>query len=133
MDDGAERVAWTRANMPLLAELRVAYASERPLEGRGLGMCLHVEPKTAVLVEVLLAGGCELALTGSPATTDDGTAAYLSSLDGVTVWAERADDAAAHAQHITRTLDWEPDLLLDNGADLIAGTVARGLAVTAAT
>jgi adenosylhomocysteinase len=133
IDEGAERVAWTRANMPLLAGLRAEYASEQPLAGRRLGMCLHVEPKTAVLVEVLLAGGCEVALTGSPATTDDGTAAYLRRLDGVTVWAERADDAGAHAAHIARILDWGPDLLLDNGADLIAGTVERGLEVTAAT
>jgi adenosylhomocysteinase len=69
--------------MPLLAQLRDEYASERPLAGRRLGMCLHVEPKTAVLGEVLLAGGCELALTGSPATTDDGTAAFLAGFDGI--------------------------------------------------
>jgi adenosylhomocysteinase len=131
--EGAERTAWTRANMPLLAELRGEFAAARPLAGRRLGMCLHVEPKTAVLVEVLLAGGCELALTGSPATTDDGTAAALAELDGVTVYARKADDAAAHAAHIERVLDWEPDLLLDNGADLIAGAVARRLPVTAAT
>ena len=55
-------------------------------------MCLHVEPKTAVLVDVLQAGGCEIALTGSPATTDDGTAAELASRDGVTVWAKKSDD-----------------------------------------
>ncbi len=133
IESGAERVAWTRSNMPLLAALHGEYADERPLQGRRLGMCLHVEPKTAVLVEVLLAGGCEIALTGSPATTDDGTAAVLNALDGVTVWAANADDATAHAAHIERILDWAPDLLLDNGADLIAGTVTRGFAVTAAT
>lgn len=131
--DGADRVAWTRANMPLLAELNTEYAEQRPLAGRRLGMCLHVEPKTAVLVEVLLAGGCEIALTGSPATTDDGTAAYLASLDGIEVWAANADDQSAHAAHVERILDWQPDLLLDNGADLIAGVLLRGLPVTAAT
>lgn len=133
MDDGTERVAWTRENMPLLAELRASFALERPLEGRRLGMCLHVEPKTAVLVEVLLAGGCEIALTGSPATTDDGTAAYLRGLDGIEVRAARADDSVAHDAHVERILDWGPDLLLDNGADLIAGSVRRGVPVTAAT
>jgi adenosylhomocysteinase len=133
MPDGADRIAWTRANMPLLAALRDEYAAERPLADRRLGMCLHVEPKTAVLVEVLLAGGCEIALTGSPATTDDGTAAFLDTLDGVVVWAANADDQADHSAHIERILDWGPDLLLDNGADLIAGTAERGLPVTAAT
>jgi adenosylhomocysteinase len=133
VNDGAERVRWTRENMPLLADLRASFAAGRPLEGRRLGMCLHVEPKTAVLVEVLLAGGCEVALTGSPATTDDGTAEFLRGLEGIAVWAERADDSVAHAAHIERILDWGPDLLLDNGADLIAGSLDRSLPVTAAT
>jgi adenosylhomocysteinase len=132
-DAGAERFGWTRANMPLLAALCNEFAAERPLQGRRLGMCLHVEPKTAVLVEVLLAGGCELALTGSPATTDDGTAALIASWPGTTVWALNADDVAAHRSHIARVLDWGPDLLLDNGAELIGGAAERGLPVTAAT
>ncbi len=105
----------------------------RPLAGRRLGMCLHVEPKTAVLVEVLLAGGCELALTGSPATTDDGTAALLATLPGATVWARNTDDVPAHRDHLERVLGWGPDLLLDNGAELIGAAADRGLAVTAAT
>ncbi len=119
--------------MPLLAALRDAFARERPLAGRRLGMCLHVEPKTAVLLEVLVAGGCEIALTGSPATTDDATAALLATLDGVTVFAANADDAAAHAAHLERVLAFGPDLLLDNGAELIAAAAERGLGVTAAT
>jgi len=86
-----------------------------------------------VLVEVLRAGGCEIAITGSPATTDDGTAAALARLDGVTVYARRSDDARDHRAYVERVLDAQPDLLLDNGADLIGGAVARGLAVLAAT
>jgi adenosylhomocysteinase len=119
--------------MPLLAALAAEFRATRPLAGRRLGMCLHVEPKTAVLVDVLQAGGCEIALTGSPATTDDGTAAELASRDGVTVWAKKSDDVAAHRTHLARVLSFEPDLLLDNGAELIAGSVAQRLGVTAAT
>ncbi len=132
-DDGAERVGWTRQNMPLLAALRGEFERERPLATLKLGMCLHVEPKTAVLLEVLLAGGCEVALTGSPATTDDSTAALLAALDGVTIFARKVDDSAAHAAHIERVLDTGPDFLLDNGADLIAGAVERGLPIRFAT
>jgi adenosylhomocysteinase len=130
---GAERTAWTRANMPLLAALAAEFEATRPLAGRRLGMCLHVEPKTAVLVDVLLAGGCEIALTGSPATTDDGTAAELASREGITVWAKKSDDVAEHRRHLERVLSFGPDLLLDNGAELIAGSVTRELGVTAAT
>jgi adenosylhomocysteinase len=132
--DGEARLRWTRANMPLLADLGRVFRATRPLAGRRLGMCLHVEPKTAVLVEVLRAGGAEVVITGSPATTDDGIASYLARDSGVRIYARKADTLADHYGHIDRILASDPDLLLDNGADLIAGTIARPVhRVTAAT
>lgn len=123
--DGARRIAWARANMPVLAGLRAELEAERPLAGRRIGVCLHVESKTAVLVEALRAGGAEVVWTGSPNTTDDGVAAAAAA-DGAVVYARKADTADDHAAHVERVLAGEPDLLLDNGADLVAGTVARG-------
>jgi adenosylhomocysteinase len=122
---GETRVAWARTHMPVLARLRTEFERDRPLAGRRIGMCLHVEAKTAVLVEVLLAGGAEVVWTGSPATTDDGVAAAMATRPGCRVHSLRSDDMAAHAAHIARILDADPDLLLDNGADLIAGSVER--------
>lgn len=131
---GARVLEWTRLNMPLLRGLREAFADERPLEGRRIGMCLHVEAKTAVLVEVLRAGGAELVITGSPATTDDRIAALLAADPGIRVHARKADTMDDHHEHVAQVLASAPDLLLDNGADLIAGTVAAGVtSVVAAT
>lgn len=131
---GEHRIAWARAHMPVLARLRDELDRERPLAGRRIGMCLHVEAKTAVLVEVLLAGGAEVVWTGSPATTDDGVAAAMATRPGCRIHSVKADDMAAHHAHIARILDADPDLLLDNGADLIAGTIERpGSRVVAAT
>lgn len=123
---GAERVAWARTNMPLLAALRAEFERDRPLSGHRIGMCLHVESKTAVLVETLRAGGAEVVCTGSPATTDDGVAAALARDPGVVVYSLRRDTHADHAEHVDRVLASHPDLLLDNGADLIAKVVATG-------
>jgi adenosylhomocysteinase len=123
---GVWRVAWARAHMPVLARLRAEMERDRPLAGRRIGMCLHVEAKTAVLVETLLAGGAEIAWTGSPNTTDDGVAAAMTSRPGLRIYATKADDTAAHLEHIARVLASDPDMLLDNGADLIAGTVETG-------
>ncbi len=121
---GARVVDWTRRNMPLLAGLRDRLARERPLEGRRIGMCLHVEAKTAVLVEALHAGGAELVITGSPATTDDRVAAFLAQESGIRVHARKADTLDDHHEHVRSVLASDPDLLLDNGADLIAATAA---------
>jgi adenosylhomocysteinase len=131
---GQERVAWARANMPVVGGLREELARERPLAGHRIGMCLHVESKTAVLVEALVAGGAEVVWTGSPATTDDAVAAAAAQLPGVVVYSAKTDTVAEHGEHVERVLASDPDLLLDNGADLIAGAVAGGASrVLAAT
>jgi len=122
-EEGERVLEWTRLNMPLLRGLGSRFASERPLDGRRIGMCLHVEAKTAVLVEVLRAGGAEVVATGSPATTDDRIAAHLARDPGIRLYARKVDTMADHREHVARVLASEPDLLLDNGADLIAGTV----------
>jgi adenosylhomocysteinase len=132
--EGAEKIAWAASNMPVLAGLHDELAGERPLAGRRIGMCLHVEMKTAVLVGVLRAGGAEIVWTGSPATTDDAVAAAVAEDEGIVVYSRRRDTMVEHHQHVERVLASDPDLLLDNGADLIAATVdGRPSRVTAAT
>jgi adenosylhomocysteinase len=132
--EGEARVAWARSHMPVLGRLRTEFERERPLAGRRIGMCLHVESKTAVLVETLVAGGAEVVWTGSPATTDDGVAAAMTARSGVRIYSAKADDMTAHHEHIARVLRADPDMLLDNGADLIAGSVENSASrVVAAT
>jgi adenosylhomocysteinase len=122
---GARRIEWARTNMPVLAGLHAELAAAKPLEGRRIGMCLHVESKTAVLVDALRAGGADVVWTGSPNTTDDGVAAAAAAA-GAVVYACKADTLDDHYAHVGRVLASEPDLLLDNGADLIAATVEAG-------
>ncbi len=132
--EGAQRIRWARENMPLLAGLRSRFEIERPLAGRTIAMGLHVESKTAVLAELLVAGGAQLAMTGSPGTTDDSIAAALRSDLGIQVLGERTDSYADHLDHVRAILATQPDLLVDNGADLIAATLeAGGGRVVAAT
>lgn len=132
--EGEARIAWARSHMPVLGRLRAEFDLDRPLQGRRIGICLHVEAKTAVLVETLVAGGAEVAWTGSPATTDDGVAVAMAGRPGVRLYATKADDMPAHREHIARVLRSDPDMLLDNGADLIAGSVENpGSRVVAAT
>lgn len=123
---GAARVAWIRSRMKLLADAREEFAATRPFAGHRIGMSLHVEPKTAVLVEVLAAGGAELVGTGNFGSTQNDVVAHLNTVPGVTVFGSREDSLAQHEQNVARVLDHAPDVLLDNGADLAAGLAARG-------
>jgi adenosylhomocysteinase len=89
-------------------------------------MSLHVEPKTAVLVETLAAGGAELVGTGNFGSTQDDVVDYLNSLPGITIHGRRDDTIEQHEANIAAVLDGVPDIILDNGGDLVAGLVARG-------
>lgn len=124
---GAARVDWIRSRMGLLADVRREFAETRPFAGRRIGMSLHVEPKTAVLVETLAAGGAELVGTGNFGSTQDDVVAYLNTLPGITIVGRRADPIEQHERNIAAVLDADPDILLDNGGDLAAGIVQRGI------
>ncbi|MEI5585226.1 MULTISPECIES: adenosylhomocysteinase [unclassified Agromyces] len=124
---GASRITWIRSRMPLLAETRREFAERRPLAGRRVGMSLHVEPKTAVLLEVLAAGGAEIVATGNHGSTQDDVVAHLRD-QGMTVFGARDDSLDRHHANVAAVVDARPDILLDNGADLAAAVVAAGFA-----
>ncbi|MCU1636017.1 MAG: adenosylhomocysteinase [Cryobacterium sp.] len=88
-------------------------------------MSLHLEPKTAVLLETLQAGGAEIVATGNHGSTQDDVVAVLRER-GMTIYGARADTLEQHERNIAAVLDHRPDILLDNGADLAAGIVGRG-------
>ena len=126
-DDGAARIAWVRSRMTMLADLRTEFSTTLPFAGRTIGVSLHLEPKTAVLLETLVAGGARVVGTGNHGSTQDDIVAALVA-EGIEVFGRRDDDWDAHHLNLARTLDAHPDVLLDNGADLALGALSRGQA-----
>jgi adenosylhomocysteinase len=126
---GAARIDWIRSRMPLLAATRTAFGASRPFDGHRIGMSLHLEPKTAVLLETLQAGGAEIVATGNHGSTQDDIVAHLRST-GMTVFGRRDDTLDEHHGNLAAVLDEGFDILLDNGADLAAGLVERGTAAS---
>jgi adenosylhomocysteinase len=116
---GRLKTKWAELHLKLLDRLKQEFRETKPLAGFTIGICLHIEPKTAVLCSVLREGGAEIVITGSPGTTQDDVAAALEST-GARVFSRKQDDATVHLQNIRRVLEFKPHLLLDNGADLIA-------------
>ncbi len=124
LEYGQRRVLWTEQHMRLLGRLREQFRQSQPFAGLTIGMCLHVEPKTAVLCGVLQAGGANVVITGSPGTTKADTAAALRQ-SGITVYGQQSDTTAIHQENIRQVLTHQPDLFLDNGADLVATYLAH--------
>ncbi len=123
-DRGAARVEWIRSRMPLLARTRKDFAESRPFDGHRIGMSLHLEPKTAVLLETLAAGGAEIVATGNHGSTQDDVVAFLRD-QGMTLFGARNDDLEQHHRNVASVAEAKPTILLDNGADLAALVAAE--------
>lgn len=117
-EGGARRIEWAGRRMPVLASLRERFLAERPLEGKTIAACLHVTAETANLMLALRDGGARPLLCASnPLSTQDDVAAALVA-DGIPVYAIRGEDDDIYYQHINAVLDFEPDITMDDGADL---------------
>lgn len=113
---GHADIDWAMRSMPLLAD---SIAQDSPgLHGRHIGICIHVEPKTAVLCRWLLQQGASVTLTGNIGTTHPDTADALRAM-GVTVIGTRHDGQHSHARNLNTLLAAQPDLIMDNGGELI--------------
>ncbi len=126
---GKVKVAWARDNMPVLASIARRLSTKKTFKAHRVGMCLHLEAKTAVLAETFLRAGAKVAITGSnPLSTQDDVAAALSET-GVHVYAWRGISDQDHQKNLQRVLDLKPDILIDDGAELsITAHATRGLA-----
>lgn len=116
---GEGRIAWAGRSMPVLSAIGARFAEERPLDGLKIAACLHVTAETAVLMGALKAGGAQIALAASnPLSTQDDVAEALLTY-GIAVHARAGVDRATYYRHIHQALDLAPDLVLDDGCDLV--------------
>lgn len=120
-DVGRQRIDWAGQEMPVLKLLRERFEKERPLEGIKMSACLHVTAETANLARTLASGGADLVLVASnPLSTQDDVAASLVQHDEIPVYAIKGEDNATYYQHLKAALDHNPNITMDDGADLVS-------------
>ena len=118
--EGKKRIEWAGRNMPVLQQIKVRFENEKPFTGIRIAACMHVTTETANLMIALKAGGAELALCASnPLSTQDDTAAALVHEYGISVFAKNAIDRDGYYSHINAALDIKPNLVFDDGCDLV--------------
>ncbi len=118
---GKLRIEWAESQMPVLRLIRERFEREKPLRGLRVGACLHVTTETANLVRTLKAGGAEVYLCASnPLSTQDDVVASLVMDYGISVFAQKWEDNATYYRHIEAVLAHEPQITMDDGADLVS-------------
>ncbi|MBC7190464.1 adenosylhomocysteinase, partial [Candidatus Aerophobetes bacterium] len=118
---GRKKINWAMSRMKVLAEIRETFAREKPLEGIKIAACLHITSETAVLAFTLKEGGAKIRLCASnPLSTQDDVAASLVEDYGIEVFAIRGEGRQEYYYHIHKALEIEPDITMDDGADLVS-------------
>jgi adenosylhomocysteinase len=119
--EGVNRIEWAARDMPVLRSIGEQFAREKPLNGLRIAACLHVTTETANLMLALQAGGAEVALCASnPLSTQDDVAAALVARYGISTFAIRGENDATYYKHIHLALATNPQMTMDDGADLVA-------------
>src|SRR3989344_5114299 len=118
--EGKKKIEWAGQNMPVTKLITEEFRQTKPLKGITIGACLHVTSETANLVLAFLAGGANVLLCASnPLSTQDMVASSLVVDYGVPVFAIHGEDKKTYYKHIYQTLDFHPQVTMDDGADLV--------------
>ncbi|EGL82164.1 Adenosylhomocysteinase [Caldalkalibacillus thermarum TA2.A1] len=117
--EGHLKIDWVKEHMPVLNRIRKRFEQEKPFAGLKVAICLHLEAKTAYLAKVIQAGGAQVTITGSnPLSTQDDICAALVE-DNIQVLARYNPEPEEYKQHLIKTLETKPDLIIDDGGDLV--------------
>jgi adenosylhomocysteinase len=121
---GKQRIEWAGREMPVLKQIRDRFAIEKPFAGLRLVACSHVTTETAWLAIAMKAGGADAILIASnPLSTQDDVAASLVADYGIPVFAKKGEDNDTYHRHIEIALDHRPNLIIDDGCDVVATLV----------
>lgn len=116
---GQLKIEWARQRMPVLAAAGRELAERGTLRGKRVGLALHVEAKTACLALTLKDAGADVAVCGcNPLSTQDDVAAALAAA-GVRTFGWRGATAEEYDAFLGNVLDTRPQVLIDDGGDLI--------------
>src|SRR6188508_3412757 len=117
--DGRRRIEWAAREMPVLRLIRDRFTAEQPLAGIRMVVCAHITTETANLALTFKAGGADAVLCASnPLSTQDDVAAALVD-EGIPVFAIKGEDAETYHRHIHATIAHKPQLVIDDGADVV--------------
>ena len=120
-EQGKKQIEWAFKDMPVLTEIKRRFEEEQPFKGLKLSACVHVTKETAALCTVMKAGGADAVLVASnPLSTQDDVAAALVNYWGIPVFAVAGESVETYRTHIKEALDHNPDIIIDDGCDMVS-------------
>lgn len=125
-DQGKNQIEWAFKDMPVLTSIKERFEKEQPFAGLKLSACVHVTKETAALCVVMKAGGADGILVASnPLSTQDDVAAALVRHYGIPTFAIAGETTEQYKAHIVEALNHKPDIIIDDGCDIVSAIHAN--------
>jgi adenosylhomocysteinase len=125
-EKGKRKIEWANQHMPVLQLVRKQFIKDQPLKSIRMSACLHITSETANLAITLRDGGADVVLCASnPLSTQDEVAACLVKDYGIPTFAIKGEDNATYYAHIMVALDHQPNITMDDGADLVTTLLTK--------
>ena len=120
-EQGIGKIKWAEKDMPVLRQIKEKFSKSKLFKNITIGACLHITSETANLARTLASGGARVFLCASnPLSTQDDVAAALVKEYKIPVFAIKGEDKKKYFSHLNSVLDQHPDIVIDDGADLIS-------------
>ena len=120
-EQGKNNIEWAMKDMPVLERIKERFRKEQPFKGLKLTACVHVTKETAALCIAMKEGGADAVLAASnPLSTQDDVAAALVKYWGIPVYGYAGETPETYAKHVEIVLNHKPNLVIDDGCDLVA-------------
>lgn len=120
-DQGKNNIEWAFKDMPVLTSIKERFEKEQPFAGLKLSACVHVTKETAALCVVMKAGGADAILVASnPLSTQDDVAAALVRHYEIPTFAIAGESVETYKAHIKEALNHSPDIIIDDGCDIVS-------------
>lgn len=120
-EQGKNQIEWAFKDMPVLKQIQKRFIEEKPFKGLRLSACVHVTKETAALCVVMKSGGADAVLVASnPLSTQDDVAAALVKYYGIPTYAIAGETVEQYKSHIKIALDHNPDIIIDDGCDIVS-------------
>lgn len=114
-------LGWARDHMPVLSSLATEDEQTEPFDGYTVAVASHLEATTGVFVETLWEAGADVLFCPSePRSTHGDVVTELDARPGIEGFAEEGMSDSAYREAQAALLARGPDLVCDDGGDLIA-------------
>lgn len=124
---GMRRIRFVSARQAVMSAIRDAHLASQPLKGRRVLLCSHLRITTAFCAIILRDLGAQVMVCGSNKwSTSDEIVAALNLEPGIVAASRHGAPDPEFFGYLRAALAWGPDLIADDGAELLAMMYGMG-------